>query len=256
MEPAETRIRLFVDAPIAAGAAFRVAAAQAHYLRDVMRLAAGDRVLIFNGRDGEWRARIETLAKGRGTLAAVERRRPQRAEPDLWLAFAPLKRAPIDALARAATELGVSRLIPVVTRHTVVRRVNLGRLRANAIEAAEQCRRLTVPEVAAPLTLDRLIAGWPQGRRLLLADESGGGRPIAEVLAGAGGGSDRWGILVGPEGGLARAELDALAKLPFVTAVGLGPRVLRADTAALSALACWQALIGDWRDRPSPRADR
>ena len=214
-----------------------------------MRLGMGDSVTVFNGRDGEWSARIAEVGKGRCSVELADRLRAQRPEPDLWLLFAPIKKAPLDFMVEKATELGVSRLCPVITQRTVVSRVNGERMRANAIEAAEQCERLSVPDIAEPINLDRLIAQWPR-RSMMVMDETGSGRPIAEVLASAGHGPCA--ILVGPEGGFARSELDALRKLSSVTFVGLGPRILRADTAALSALACWQALIGDWRD-PPPR---
>src|SRR5262249_48736865 len=159
--------------------------------------------------------------------------------PDLWLCFAPVKKARLDFIAEKATELGASRLQPVITRRTIVERVNLERLRANAVEAAEQTERLTVPEIAGPLALDRWIAAWPPDRHRRLADEPGGGRPIAEVLAGidAAARAAPWAVLPGPEGGFAAEELQALRRLPNVRAVGLGPRILRADTAVLAALA-------------------
>jgi len=253
MASTKSQGRLFVEANLSPAATVLLSAKQAHYLGTVLRLQAGAVIAVFNGRDGEWLARIEALGRDRATLAAVEQRRPQTPEADLWLAFAPIKRAPIDFLAQKATELGVSRLWPVFTRNTQVKRVNQARLRANAIEAAEQCGRLGVPEVAEPASLEELIAAWPQRRRLLVPDETGGGRPLAEVLAAAtasGGAVEPFAILTGPEGGFARSELDVLGNLAFVTLVGLGPRILRADTAALAALACWQALLGDWHRSP------
>jgi 16S rRNA (uracil1498-N3)-methyltransferase len=238
-------IRLYVDQNLSAGQTVALADAQAHYLGAVMRAAAGAEILLFNGRDGEWRARLDALGRGRAAAAVLERTRAQAAGPDLWLCFAPVKRAPIDAIAAKATELGVARLRPVVTRHTVAARVNIARMRAIAIEAAEQCGRLDVPEVAETVALAALIAGWPAGRHLMVCDEAGG-RPVAEALRDAAAGP--WAVLVGPEGGFARGELDDVVKLPFASRVGLGPRLLRADTAALAALACWQALVGDWRN--------
>jgi 16S rRNA (uracil1498-N3)-methyltransferase len=237
--------RLFVEADLAAGLSVGLAAPQTHYLRTVLRLAPGDAVALFNGRDGEWLARIDALGRGSGSAVVAARRREQRAEGDLWLAFAPIKRARVDFLVEKATELGASELRPVWTRRTAVERVNLERLRLVAVEAAEQSERLTVPLLHAPVALDRLAAEWPTGRRLLLLDESGASPPVAEALAGAPAGL--WAVLVGPEGGFAETELDALKKLPFVCPVGLGPRVLRADTAALAGLAVFQALRGDWR---------
>jgi 16S rRNA (uracil1498-N3)-methyltransferase len=241
------RIRLYVAAALAAGAPVALEAGQAHYLGNVMRLKPGDAVALFNGRDGEWRARIETLRRGAGTLVAEDRARAQDAPADLWLAFAPIKRARIDILAAAATELGVAALWPVLTRHAAVERVNAARLLANAVEAAEQCERLTVPAVFEPARLDEALARWPAERRILLCDETRTAPPIADVLAAAARPPEPWAVLVGPEGGFARGELDALGKVPFVTPVSLGPRILRADTAAVAALACWQALLGDWR---------
>lgn len=243
--------RLFVTGDLAAGAAVALDAGQAHYLRNVMRLAPGAPVTVFNGRDGEWLARIEALSKSAGTLAALERRRPQQAAPDLWLCFAPVKKTAIDAIVEKATELGAALLQPVFTRHTDVTRVNLDRLRAHAVEASEQCERLDVPVLRPPATLDALVADWPRDRALVVCAEAGTARPVAEVAAALAGRPAA--LLVGPEGGFAQSELDALSELPFVHAVGLGPRILRADTAALAALACWQALAGDWRDRPTRR---
>jgi 16S rRNA (uracil1498-N3)-methyltransferase len=250
-----SKVRLYVEAPLEAGQVLGLDPAKAHYLGTVMRLAAGAEIGLFNGRDGEWRARIDGVGRGWCSLAVAERIRPQLASPDLWLAFAPIKRARIDFVAAKATELGVAALRPVITRHTAVERVNVERLRANAIEAAEQCERLDVPEVAAPVALDALIETWPAGRRLMLCDESGAAPPVAAALAPfAGKPPAPWAVLAGPEGGFARSELDALKKREFVTAVSLGPRTLRADTAALAALSCWQALIGDWRAPPSGSA--
>ena len=250
MPRSKPKARLFVDAALGPGAEVGLDAGQAHYLDRVMRLAPGDAVFVFNGRDGEWRARLEDTGKKRRALAIERQTRRQAAEPGPWLAFAPLKKTPMDFVAVKATELGASRLLPVFTRLTAARRVATARLRANAREAAEQCGRLSVPEVAEPVALEDLIAAWPAGRRLLVPDESGGGVPLAQALAAAADGDHAF--LIGPEGGLIPDELDALRKLPFVTAVGLGPRILRADTAALAALACWQALAGDWHDGPPP----
>lgn len=241
--------RLFIDQDLAAGGTIALARGQAHYLGHVLRLGPGDAVRLFNGRDGEWRGAIAEIGRGAATVALETRTRPQAPDCDLWLLFAPVKRAPIDTIATKATELGVSAFQPVFTRFTSVGRVNTGRLRANAIEAAEQCGRLSVPEIREPVVLEDLLGAWPADRRLLLCDESGGGRAIADALGDlrTPGGPGKWAVLTGPEGGFAPDELDALRDLAMLTPIGLGPRLLRADTAALAALACWQAVLGDWR---------
>lgn len=247
------RVRLFVANELAAQTSVELESAQVHYLAHVMRLKPGAEVHLFNGRDGEWRGAIAGLGRGRCTVVAREQTRAQRAEPDLWLLFAPLKKARTDYLAEKATEIGASLLWPVFTRRTQAERVNLDRLRAHAIEAAEQSERLSLPELRAPAKLMDILADWPADRRLLFCDESGAGRPIAEAIGGQ---NDqhfparKWAVLIGPEGGFARDELDALHKLPFVIAAGLGPRILRADTAALAALVAIQALVGDWKTAP------
>jgi 16S rRNA (uracil1498-N3)-methyltransferase len=246
---AKISVRLFTSSPLANGAAVELGQEQAHYLKNVMRLSEGDAVALFNGSDGEFCARIESFGKRAASLTLEEQTRAQTPEPDLWLVFAPVKRARIDYLVEKATELGVAALYPVRTQRTIVERVNLERLQANAVEAAEQTERLTVPKVHPPETLAALIARWPQTRRLIVCDERGRAPPIADVVAGlrerlAAGAA----VLIGPEGGFTETELDGLANLPFVNAVSLGPRILRADTAALAALAVFQALAGDWRD--------
>jgi 16S rRNA (uracil1498-N3)-methyltransferase len=243
----EPRTRLYVTADLAAGASIVLSREQAHYLERVLRLARGARLALFNGRDGEWSATIDGFGKGSCSVSVGERLRAQQEEGDLWLVFAPVKRARIDFLVEKATELGASALQPVMTERTQVERVNLDRLRANVMEAAEQTERLTLPEVRTPVALDPLLASWPAGRRLLFCDETGASPDIAAALAAQARGA--WALLIGPEGGFAQRELDLLRKLPFVCPVGLGPRVLRADTAALAALAVFQALLGDWARR-------
>jgi 16S rRNA (uracil1498-N3)-methyltransferase len=246
--------RLFVEAGLAQGADVPLSEAQAHHLRHVMRRADGAELLLFNGRDGEWRGRLALEGKKAASARIGDRTRPQVPEPDLWLCFAPIKRTRIDLIAEKATELGVSVLQPVLTQHTAVERVNAGRLQANAREAAEQTERLSVPEVREPAGLMKLLADWPAPRRLLVCDETGGGPPIAEALArlDEAARTAPWAILIGPEGGFAAAELAAIRRIKDVTSVGLGPRILRADTAAFAALSVWQAMVGDWR-RPTPR---
>jgi 16S rRNA (uracil1498-N3)-methyltransferase len=238
------KLRLFVEAALADGARVLPDDAQTHYLLHVMRARAGDRVSLFNGSDGEWLARIAEVSKRSCTLACERQTEAQSEVPDLWLCFAPIKKTPADYVVQKATELGVRVLQPVTTRRTIVTRVNLDRMRANAVEAAEQSGRLSVPETREPLALDKLFATWPQDRRLIFCDE-GGAPPMAEALRTAPDGPAA--IFTGPEGGFDPSERAALRALPFVTPVSLGPRILRADTAALAALAIWQSIRGDWR---------
>jgi 16S rRNA (uracil1498-N3)-methyltransferase len=243
--------RIFVDGALDVPT-LGLDAPRTHYLRHVLRLEKGERIAVFNGRDGEYTARIDGFGKNWSTLAIEGRRREQAGEPDIWFLFAPIKRARLDFMVEKATELGASAIWPVFTRHTIVTRVNNERLRATAIEAAEQCERLTIPKLLTGAPLDEALASWPKERRLLLCDESGNGGPIVEVLNGLDT-TQPHAVLTGPEGGFARAELDALHDLPFVTPVGLGPRVLRADTAALAALAIFQAVSHDRLKSPPPR---
>jgi 16S rRNA (uracil1498-N3)-methyltransferase len=237
------RHRLFVDAPLAAGAVVPAAAEQAHYLVNVLRLGAGAAVALFNGRDGEWSASVEPQGKRGAVLHIGERLRVQADAPDLWLLFAPVKGQRTEFIAEKATELGVSVLQPVITRRTIASRVNVERLAANAREAAEQCWRLDVPEVRPPLTLDTLMAAWPAERRIMFCDETGEAPPAIGALKGAPRGP--WAVLVGPEGGFAAEELDLVRRIPLALPVGLGPRILRADTACTVALALLQAALGD-----------
>lgn len=237
--------RLFVTATLEPGGSVALDDGQAHYLLHVLRARVGDRVLLFNGRDGEWQAEIATAGKRGVTLSMLRQTLQQAPVPDLWLVFAPVKKTPSDYLAQKATELGVVKLQPVFTRRTIVSRINEERLLANAVEAAEQSARLSVPEIGAALTLEKLLAAWPRERQLFFCDEGGGAKPLAE--AARDGGSGPAAILTGPEGGFDLVEREILRALPFVTPVALGPRILRADTAALAALAIWQSVSGDWR---------
>ena len=241
--------RLYVAEDLAAGAVVGVDHQQAHYLRSVLRLARGAAIALFNGRDGEWLAELEGLGKGWASLAVQRRIRAQSESPDVWLVFAPIKRARIDFLAEKATELGCRRLLPVMTRFTAVDRVNVERLRANAREAAEQCERLDVPLVEPPQTLAKLLEAWPVNRRLFVCSEREAAPPLGDALAET---TDPQpaAVMTGPEGGFAESELATMARLPFVTRVGLGPRILRSDTAALAALAVWQSVRGDGSARP------
>ena len=238
--------RLFVDANLAAGGSIELAAGQAHYLHSVLRLRRDAPVAIFNAADGEWLCRIAENSNNKAVRVTVEHQlREPGLETDLWLLFAPIKRLRLDWLVEKATELGVSALLPVWTAYTQAERVNLERLRARAIEAAEQSERLSIPELRQPERLEPLLAGWPPERRLIVCDETGGGESLGEAAARLPCGPAA--LLIGPEGGFDQRELDAIAKLSFVSRVGLGPRVLRAETAALAALAVYQAIAGDWR---------
>lgn len=243
---AEAKVRLFVDHPLGQGQAVPLTGDQAHYLFSVMRLAPGAGVALFNGSDGEWLARVDQAGKRGGTLICEAQTTAQRMPPDLWLIFAPIKKARTDFIVEKAVELGVARVMPVLTDFTNAERVRVDRLQAHAVEAAEQCGGTFVPPVAEPVKLSRLLDGWPEGRRLLFCDES---------LAGQGGGWQAladlppvpWAILIGPEGGFSPAERARLTALPFAHPVALGPRILRADTAAVAAITLWQARLGDWR---------
>jgi 16S rRNA (uracil1498-N3)-methyltransferase len=228
-------IRLHVAPALSEGSVIAATAAQAHYLGTVMRRGPGDRVLLFNGRDGEFGARIETIGRDRAGLRVECRTRIQAAEPDLWLAFALLKRDATDLVVQKATELGVAALLPVITERGNTHRMNTDRLTAIAIEASEQSERLTVPELHPPRALAVLLSGWPGERRLFAAIE----RSRAPRVAASPGPSA---LLVGPEGGFTPAELDALRAHPFVTPVSLGPRILRADTACIAGLALLQGV--------------
>lgn len=236
-------IRLFVQQPLAAGAELPLGADQSHYLANVMRQAVGAQLAVFNGADGEWSAIITRAGKREVVLRAVERLREQTATPDLELAVALVKRARLETIVEKATELGCRRIRLVMTERTNAERARVDRLSAIAIEAAEQTGRLDAPEVAEPMKLGKLLDGWDASRRLLFCDEGGDAKPVLEVVKGGG----AWAVLIGPEGGFSPSERERLRSLAFVTAATLGPRILRADTAAISALTLWQAAAGDWR---------
>ncbi|MBV8090601.1 MAG: 16S rRNA (uracil(1498)-N(3))-methyltransferase [Alphaproteobacteria bacterium] len=241
--------RIYFPCPIAAGGRIELSPDQAHRLRSVLRLGAGAAIAVFNRDDGEWVCRIDELGKSRARATVQSRLRLPELEPDLWLLFAPIKRARLDWLVEKATELGASVLMPVWTARTQVERLNIERLQAHAISAAAQSERLSVPELRAPEPLDAVLACWPPGRSLIVCDETGVSAPIGEALAQLS--AEPAALLVGPEGGFNQSELDALDKLSFVSRVGLGPRVLRAETAAVAALALFQGIAGDWRQSRS-----
>ncbi len=236
--------RLFLERALAEGSAIDLERAQSHYLLNVLRMKAGDTLLVFNGKDGEWHARITEARKKACRLAISGQTRPQPETPDLHYLFAPLKQARLDYMIQKAVEMGAGRLSPVLTQYTQVSRVNQDRLRANAIEAAEQCGILSIPPIDVPQKLDAVISGWAEDRALIYCDERSAnadartdltalrGKPIA--------------VLIGPEGGFSDSEREMLTSLPFVKPISLGPRILRADTAAVAALALVQSTIGDW----------
>jgi 16S rRNA (uracil1498-N3)-methyltransferase len=221
--------RLFVDQTLSEDLALALEGPQANYLAAVMRLGPGDRVKLFDDRTGEWLAEIKETSRKRVTLAVGAKLRERETVPDLWLLFAPIKRGRIDWLVEKATELGVARLMPVLTRRTIVERLNLERLRGHAIEAAEQCERTVLPELDAPAKLEAVLGAWPAGRE-----------PLAGIAAAPAA------ILIGPEGGFTDEERAAIRALPDARPASLGPRILRADTAALAAVSVWMSAAGDW----------
>ena len=236
------KIRLYVDHPLSEGQIIPLEKDQAHYLFGVMRLSEGACVALFNGCDGEFLAEVVKAGKRNGTLKLLERSRPLQMPPDLWLLFAPIKKARTDFIVEKAAEMGARRIVPVATEFTNSERIRQDRLQAHAVEAAEQCGGTYVPEVTALHRLDRLLSDWNETRQIMFCDEALVG--AAQTLAAASG--DKWAILTGPEGGFSEAERKKLHALPFAHAVSLGPRILRADTAAVAALTVWQQHIGDW----------
>ena len=238
---AEPKIRLYLDQPLGPGQALALSEGQANYLFAVMRLGVGAFVLVFNGQGGEWRAEVAQANKRRGVLVCRDQTKAQQMPPDLWLLFAPIRKERTAFVVEKAVELGVARLLPVTTRFTNAEKLRSDKSRAHAVEAAEQCGATFVPDLADVQPLDRVLADWPAGRQLFWADES---------LAGSG----SWGdaapgpaaILIGPEGGFSDDEKARLRSLPFVRPIPLGPRILRAETAALAAVALWQSRFGDW----------
>ncbi len=240
--PPQSTPRLFVDTPLAPGAR-SIDGPAAHYLAGVMRMKVGDPVKLFDDTTGEWLAVATSVGRRDLTLNVIECLRPREDVPDLWLCAAPLKKGRVDWMAEKACELGVARLVPVVTRRTVVDKPNTERLRAHMIEAAEQCGRTALPEVAEPVKLAALLRDWPAERALFFADETGGVPALEAMRAHAGPAA----VLIGPEGGFDADERDAIRALPQAVGIALGPRILRADTAAAAAVALWMAAAGDWR---------
>lgn len=238
----DAKIRLYVDCPLGAGQGVALSEGQANYLFAVMRLPLGAGVLVFNGTDGEWLATVAEGGKRTGRLVCLDRTRPQAMPPDLWLIFAPVKKERTQFIVEKAVELGAARLCPVQTRFTNAERLRVDKARAHATEAAEQCGATFVPPVDEVQPLDRLLAAWPEGRRILWADESlvTTRQTLAALAPGP------WAVLIGPEGGFSAEERDRLRAHPAVVPVSLGPRILRAETAAIAALTLWQSVLGDW----------
>ncbi len=248
MPASNSPLRLYVPDTLTEADQVALSSKQSHYLLTVMRRKDGSPVLLFNGRDGEWQGHVTQTGKKSVVVDLEYQTRPQSEPSGPLLLFAPVKRTAMDVIAQKTTELGVSALWPVVTTHTNADRVNTERLAAIAVEAAEQSGRLSVPEVRDAKPLADVVTDWPDGKVLYVLDETGGGTPVVDALAGNCAQSpDSAAFVIGPEGGFAKPELDLLGALPFSKPVSLGPRILRADTAALAALTCWQALCGDWR---------
>jgi 16S rRNA (uracil1498-N3)-methyltransferase len=237
------KIRLYVEHPLGVGQSVPLGRDAAHYLFGVMRQGVGATVLVFNGTDGEWLAEVSEAGKRGGVLSVQSQTRPLQMPPDLWMLFAPIKKARTDFIVEKAAEMGAARIIPVQTEFTNAGRIQQDRLQAHAVEAAEQCGGTYVPEVTALQKLDRLLADWPQDRQLMFCDEgeAGGRMTLPEN------GNGPWAILIGPEGGFSQAERKRLRALPFAHTISLGPRILRADTAAVAAMTLWQQALGDWR---------
>jgi 16S rRNA (uracil1498-N3)-methyltransferase len=236
--------RLFVDAPLSQGLAVETNSEQFNYLANVLRLTEGSEILVFNGRDGEWRVNLSFPTRKRILLTAVEETRPQPAPCDLHYLFAPLKVGRLDYLVQKAVEMGAGLLQPVMTQHVQAKITNLDKLKANVVEAAEQCGILGIPEVAEPVKLFELLDQWPEDRRIVYCDEGDAGQNPLPLLSKIE--EKKLALLVGPEGGFSEQERERLRSLDFVTAIPLGPRILRADTAAVAAMAVIQAAIGDW----------
>ena len=245
MTEPKTKARVFADAPLNQSARLAFAPGQGHYLANVMRCQPQDRVAVFNGRDGEWSVLLQSVSRARVAGTVEHRTREQIDEPGPWLAFAPIKKTQTQFLAQKATELGVETFLPVITARTEASGFNPERFRANVIEAAEQSRRLTVPKVLSPCPLENIAAQLPPDCHLFILDAAGGGMPLGQALANPG--AQPHAFLIGPEGGFAPAELQFSRNLAYATCVSLGSRILRAETAAMAVLACWQAYVGDWR---------
>lgn len=237
------KIRLYVDADLGTGQAVAMSREQAHYLFGVMRLEKGAMVALFNGRDGEWQAEVIVANKRNAVLECHRQSKPLQMPPDLWFLFAPIKKARTDFIVEKAAEMGAARIMPVQTAFTQSERMRQDRLQAHALEAAEQCGGTYMPEVTDLAKLDKVLADWPADRQLLFCDETRVGQAASDLSQLSRG---PWAILIGPEGGFSAAEVEKLRAMAGVHSISLGPRILRADTAAVAALALWQRALGDW----------
>lgn len=242
----KTTPRLFLDRPLAEASEIPLSREQGHYLTGVLRLGPGDPLRVFNSSDGEWLAYLATVSKKAVTLKLERRDADPLPPPDIDYVFAPLKHARLDYVVQKATELGVRRLRPVITQRTVAERVNLERMRANVVEAAEQCNLVFVPEVMEPVKLGPCLAAWDKGRMLVHCDETAKIANPLEILRSL---TMPAAVLIGPEGGFTDEERGLIRSLPSATAISLGPRIMRADTAAVAALTLVQAVLGDWHQR-------
>ena len=237
------KTRLYVDGPLGAEQTVLLTKDQANRLFAVMRLAVGDFVALFNGKDGEWLARVVEAGKRKGVLVCEKQSKPQQNPPDLWLLFAPIKKARTEFIVEKATELGAARVFPVLTDFTNSDRLNPDRLQAHMVGATQQCGGTYVPPLEPMQKLAKLLGDWPADRQLLFCDETIAGRAVEDLRDASGG---KWAILIGPEGGFSEAEAAGLRAMDLATSISLGPRILRADTAAVAALTLWQAALGDW----------
>jgi 16S rRNA (uracil1498-N3)-methyltransferase len=243
------KLRLFVQNALNDNEQLELSREQTHYLKNVMRRKLSDQIYIFNGYDGEWLGEITELSNKHSAISLLEQSSEQQNSPDIWLLFAKIKRSPTELLIQKSTELGVSKLLPVFTQHSDSKPSNTERLRQISIEAAEQSERLDIPKVEEAVKLSEILNEWDETRKIIICDESGGGKAMNKVLANFDK-DDKWAILIGPEGGFSISELETLKNLPYVIPVGLGPRILKAETAAITALTCWQFICGDFSQPP------
>lgn len=242
MSNKSSRTRLYINEGFQEGSAHHIEGNQGHYLVNVLRIKVGEYVTLFNGDQGEWLAEIIKVKKGKALLTVVEKTNEQKHDPDLWYLFAPLKKARVDYMIQKATELGVSYIRPIITQHTNLDKIKEEKIINNMIEAAEQCGRMTVPQMDVMISLEEMLENFPECRGLIFCDEAGDAITFKEIKTSY----NKWAILIGPEGGFSETERELIRKHPQSIPVTLGPRILRADTAAVSALSLWQSFLGDW----------